>query len=336
MRKTRIAIIGAGLAATPHALALNELRDDVEVACVTATGRSREQLETFARTHGFPIGSSPDEALSDTRIDAVLILTPPSTHLELVQKAVAAHKHVLLEKPLEISTDRAERLVAMCVDSRVKLGIVFQNRFRPAVRKLAAIMKAGELGKLAYAGVDMRWWRPQSYYDEPGRGTYARDGGGVLLTQAIHALDILMWLAGDVASFTSMPATTVLHAMEAEDFVSAGLTFESGAAGHVLATTGAFPGFPERIEFVGLKGTAVLNGGHLQVFYQDGRADEFKDTAATGFGARPMDFSHTAHRELLHDFVNAIRENRNPSVTGNDALRVQKLIERMSPRPERV
>lgn len=330
MQKSRIAIVGAGLAAAPHALALKELTDEVEVACVV--GRSRERLEAFAQTHGFPSGPSLDDALSDTSIDAVLILTPPNTHLDLVEKAAAAHKHVLLEKPLEISTDRAEDLVAMCADAGVQLGIVFQNRFRPAVQQLAALVKAGELGKLAYAGIDMRWWRPQTYYDEPGRGTYARDGGGVLMTQAIHTLDILMWLAGGVTSVIAMPATTRMHAMEAEDFVAAGLTFESGATGHVLATTAAFPGFPERIEFVGSKASAILNGGHLQVFYQDGRTDEFHDPASTGFGARPMDFSHAAHRELLHDFVKAIRENRRPSVTGADALRVQKLIEQMSPR----
>lgn len=328
MRKARIAIIGAGLAATPHALALNELRDEVEV--VGVVGRSRERLQRFADTYGFPVAESFDAVLKDPRVDAVLVLTPPHTHLEFVEQAAAAGKHVLLEKPLDISMARAERAVEVCRKAGVQLGVVFQNRFRPAVQRLAALVTSDALGPLAYAGVDLRWWRPQSYYDEPGRGTYARDGGGVLMTQAIHSLDILMWLAGGVSSVVAATATTRLHSMEAEDFASAALTFESGAAGQVLATTAAYPGFPERIELIGANGTAVLEGGHLRVFFHDGRVDEFSDPSSSGFGAKPMDFSHTAHRDLLRDFFAAIREDRAPWVTGDDALRVQRLIERIT------
>ncbi|MFL9988746.1 Gfo/Idh/MocA family protein [Paraburkholderia sediminicola] len=328
MPRTRIAIVGVGLAATPHALALNDLRDEVEV--VGVLGRSRERLEPFANLYGFPLGESFERVLEDPSVDAILVLTPPHTHLDLVLQAAAAGKHVLLEKPLDISAQRAERLVLACRDAHVRLGVVFQNRFRPAVQRLAALVHRGALGALAYAGLDLRWWRPQSYYDEPGRGTYARDGGGVLMTQAIHSLDLLMWLAGDVSSVTGATATTLLHSMEAEDFASAALSFESGAAGYVLATTAAFPGFPERIELVGQKGTAVLEGGTLRVTFQDGCTDEFHDPSSSGFGAKPMDFSHTAHRDLIRDFCAAIRGNRAPSVVGDDALRVQRLIERIT------
>lgn len=328
MHKARIAIIGAGLAAAPHALALNELQDEVEV--VGVVGRSRERVEQFAGKYGFAVAESFDAVLKDPRVDAVLVLTPPHTHVELVERAAAARKHVLLEKPLDISLARAERTVVACREVGVQLGVVFQNRFRPAVQRLAALATSGALGALAYAGVDLRWWRPQSYYDEPGRGTYARDGGGVLMTQAIHSLDILVWLAGEVSSVVAATATTSLHSMEAEDFASAALTFESGAAGHMLATTAAYPGFPERIELVGTNGTAVLEGGHLRVFFHDGQVDEFHDPSSSGFGAKPMDFSHTAHRDLLRDFFAAIREDRAPLVTGDDALRVQRLIERIT------
>lgn len=328
MRKIRIAIAGAGLAATPHALALKELHDEVEV--VGVIGRSRERLERFAGTHGFPVGESFDAVLKDPLVDAVLVLTPPHTHLDFVEQAAAARKHVLLEKPLDISIRCAESAVGVCRDAGVQLGVVFQNRFRPAVQQLATLVKSGALGPLAYAGVDMRWWRPQSYYDEPGRGTYARDGGGVLMTQAIHFLDILIWLAGEVSSVTAATATTALHSMESEDFASASLVFDNGAVGQVLATTAAFPGFPERIEVIGKRGTAVLEGGHLRVFFQDGHTDHFHDPSLSGFGAKPMGFSHTAHRELLKDFVAAIREDRAPLVTGDDGLRVQRLIERIT------
>jgi predicted dehydrogenase len=309
---------------------LSELNEEVEV--VGIIGRSRERLARFARTYGFPVSESFEAVLDDPGVDAVLVLTPPHTHLELVAQAAAARKHVLLEKPLDISMPRAEGAVEVCREAGVQLGVVFQNRFRPAVERLAALTKSGALGPIAYAGVDLRWWRPQSYYDEPGRGTYARDGGGVLMTQAIHSLDILMWLAGDVSTVVGATATTASHSMEAEDFASAALKFESGAAGQVLATTAAFPGFPERIELIGADGTAVLEGGHLRVFFRDGRVDEFRDPSSSGFGAKPMDFSHTAHRDLLKDFMAAIREDRAPLVTGDDALRVQRLIERITAR----
>ncbi|WP_144112292.1 Gfo/Idh/MocA family protein [Paraburkholderia sp. BCC1886] len=328
MRKTRIAIVGVGLAATPHALALNDLRDEVEVVAVL--GRSRERVESFAKQHGFAPGESLEATLNDPGVDAILVLTPPNTHLEIVQRAARARKHVLLEKPLDISVSRAQRIVEICRDEGVHLGVVFQNRFRPAVQRLVALVEEGVLGPLAYAGLDLRWWRPQSYYDEPGRGTYARDGGGVLMTQAIHALDLLIWLAGDVASVTGATTTTSLHTMEAEDFASASLGFESGAAGYVLATTAAFPGFPERIELVGRHGTAVLEGGSLLATLQDGTTQQFNDPSSTGFGAKPMDFSHAAHRDLIRDFCAAIQQGRAPAVVGDDALRVQRLIERMT------
>jgi UDP-N-acetyl-2-amino-2-deoxyglucuronate dehydrogenase len=328
VHKTRIAIIGVGLAATPHALALNDLRDQVDV--VGVLGRSRSRLESFANLYGFPVAESLAAVLGDPQVDAILVLTPPHTHLELVQQAAAAGKHVLLEKPLDISMQRAEQMVQACHDANVRLGVVFQNRFRPAVQQLAGLVHSGALGSLAYVGLDLRWWRPQSYYDEPGRGTYARDGGGVLMTQAIHSLDLLMWLAGDVSSVSGTTVTTTLHSMEAEDFASATLNFTSGAAGYLLATTAAFPGFPERIELVGKLGTAVLEGGALRVFFQDSGKHEFDDPSSTGFGAKPMDFSHVAHRELIRDFCAAIREGRAPAVVGKDGLRVQRLIERIT------
>ncbi|WP_250468355.1 Gfo/Idh/MocA family oxidoreductase [Caballeronia sp. GAFFF2] len=328
MRKIRIAMVGAGLAATPHALALNELREEVEVVAVV--GRSPKRVERFASAHGFPVGASVDAILNDATIDAMLVLTPPNTHLELVEQAAAMRKHVMLEKPLDVSMSRATRIVDICRTAECKLGVVFQNRFRPAVQRLAEVKASGALGSIACAGLDLRWWRPQSYYDEPGRGTYARDGGGVLLTQAIHSLDILLWLAGDVSSVAAATATTALHTMESEDFASASLTFASGAVGHLLATTAAFPGFPERIELIGDKGTATLEGGHLRVFFRDGSIDEFRDPSSSGFGAKPMDFSHAAHRALLKDFFDAVRDDRAPSVSGDDALRVQRLIERVT------
>ncbi|RAR54975.1 putative dehydrogenase [Paraburkholderia unamae] len=330
MSTLRVAMIGVGLAAAPHALALKDLAREVEVAGVT--GRSAVRAATFAREHGFALAPSFDSVVADASIDAVLILTPPHTHLELVEAAAGAGKHVLLEKPLDVSLTRAQRLTACCRRVGVRLGVVFQNRFRPAVQQLATLLQSGALGRLASAGVEVRWWRDQAYYDEPGRGTYARDGGGVLLTQAIHALDLLLWLAGDASVVSAACSTTTVHRMESEDYACAALKFQCGAVGRVFATTAAYPGFPERLEFVAANGTAVLEGGRLDIYWRDGRRESFeeKEAASSGFGAQPMAFDHGPHRALLAGFIAAIREGRPAPVTGDDALKVQRLIAAMT------
>ena len=183
-----------------------------------------------------------------------MILTPPDTHLELVERFAGAGKHILLEKPLERSTERAAALVAVAESAGVRLGVVFQHRFREASQALRARLDQGVLGALAAVNVICPWWRPQSYYDEPGRGTLARDGGGVLITQAIHTLDLMLSLTGPVAEVAAVSGTTGLHRMETEDFAGAGLRFANGALGALIATTAAYPGFPERIELIGTAG----------------------------------------------------------------------------------
>ena len=146
-----------------------------------------------------------------------MILTPPNTHLDLVRQAAAAGKHILLEKPLEISIERAEALVAAAEEAGVTLGVVLQHRFRPASRALGAMLAEGRLGEIVSALGPRPNWRPQSYYDQPGRGTKARDGGGVLLTQAIHTLDLMISLAGLPVEVTAYAATSAVHRMETED-----------------------------------------------------------------------------------------------------------------------
>src|SRR5882672_5929158 len=186
---TRVALVGLGMAVTPHAKSLLDLNVEVAYAFSPAAARRAQ----FAQRFPFPQTDSLETILDDRTVNAVLILTPPNTHLELVEKFAAAGKHILLEKPLEISTDRAERLVKAC--AKVKLGIVLQHRFRPGAEKLRELLP--QLGQLVSASAAIPNWRPQSYYDMPGRGTKARDGGGVLLTQGIHTLDLFLSFAGD-------------------------------------------------------------------------------------------------------------------------------------------
>ncbi len=190
------------------------------------------------------------------------------------------------------------------------------------------MLQAGELGAILGASAAIRLWRPQSYYDVPGRGTLARDGGGVLLTQGIHTLDLLLSLAGDAAEVMAYVTTTPLHRMETEDHVTATLRYRNGALGSIEATTAAFPGYPERIDIMGEKGSASLAGTALTVALADGRKVETTaDETGGGTGADPMDFPHDYHRALIADFLDALECNREPHISGGAALRVHFLID---------
>lgn len=314
------------MAVTPHARGLLDLRDEVEV--VAAFSPTAARRAAFAERFPFPLTADLDALLADPAVDALMILTPPATHGALVARAAAAGKHVLLEKPLEISTPRAEALVAAAEQAGITLAVCLQHRFRPAAERLAALLADDALGPIVSCSTAIRLWRPQAYYDEPGRGTRARDGGGVLLTQGIHTLDLMLSLAGPAAEVTGYAATTAVHRMESEDLASAAVRFASGALGVIDATTAAFPGFPERIELAGTRGTAALTGGDLAVAWHDGRRESVAaDASAGGTGADPMAFSHEGHRAVLADFLRAVRTGTPPRVSGREALKVHRLID---------
>jgi len=320
----KVGIVGLGMAVTPHAKSLLDLKDRVQVGY--AFSPSKERRTKFAERFPFPPCERLETILDDRAVDAVLVLTPPNTHLDVVSRCAAAGKHVLLEKPLEISTARAEQLVRAC--KKVKLGVVLQHRFRPAAEKLRE--KLPELGKLVSASAAIPNWRPQSYYDQPGRGTRARDGGGVLLTQGIHTLDLFLSYTGEAAEVKSFVATTPVHRMETEDLAVAAVKFKSGALGGVHATTTAYPGFPERIELIGARGSALLEGTSLQMKFHDGTSFEMKtESGGGGTGADPMAFPHDWHRGVLADFLDSIEQNREPRISGAEALKVHRFIDRI-------
>ena len=318
----KVGIVGLGMAVTPHAKSLLDLKDRVQVAYVYSP--SKERRSSFAARFPFPQCDDLETILGDRSVHAVLVLTPPNTHLDIVSRCAAAGKHVLLEKPLEISTARAEEMVKKM--SGLTFGVVLQHRFRPPAEKLRE--KLPELGKLVSASAAIPNWRPQSYYDQPGRGTRARDGGGVLLTQGIHTLDLFLSYTGEAAEVRSFVTTTPVHRMETEDLVAAAVRFKSGALGTVHATTTAYPGYPERIELIGTRGSAVLQGTALQMQFSDGTSFEFKtESGGGGTGADPMAFPHDWHRSLLADFLDAIEKKREPRVSGAEALKVHRFID---------
>jgi predicted dehydrogenase len=325
MTRHRIGILGLGMALKPHALSLRDLADRVEVAAAFAPSVARRQ--EAAKTWGLPVVDSLDRILEDRSIDTVLILTPPWTHTELVGHAARAGKHVLLEKPVDVNAARATALVEICERAGVRLAIVFQHRFRPAALELAGLLRDGKLGKLLSASATIRWWRSPEYFAQPGRGTMARDGGGVLLTQAIHTLDLLLHLAGPAQEVMAYVDTSPLRTIDTEDVVAGSVRYANGASGVIDATTVTYPGYPERIEIAGTLGSAVLEVETLTLNYINGERFRLDGASAGGGGADPMAFSHAHHRHVLAEFLDAIDQGREPSNSGRSALHVQRLID---------
>ena len=327
-RRFGIGVVGAGMGAKPHALALQSLAGSIEVRGVYR--RNRAELETFCQSYSFPAADSYEAMLADPGIEAILILTTPNAREDLVAAAAKAGKHVLMEKPIERSLAAAERIVASCEAAGVKLGIIFQHRFRRASRYLAEAVAENRYGRLEAVHLVVPWWRPQAgYYDQPGRGTLAQDGGGVLITQAIHSLDLMLSLCGEVEAVTAMARTTRLHQMETEDFVSAGLDFANGAVGAVMATTASFPGGPESLTLNFAQATATLTAGNLTVRTMAGETITEGEASEGGGGADPMAFPFDWHAAQIADFADAVRSDRQPLSNGHTALHVHRLIDAM-------
>lgn len=321
MSRLGLAVIGTGPGSIPHFKSLRNLVDRVDVRWVAA--RRTESLTAFGE---YATTTDVAAAIADPTVGAVLVLTPPSSHLAIARLAFAGGKHVLVEKPLEVSIGAARALVTEGRAAGVRVGVVLQQRFRDASVAMRDLLASVRLGDIQAASVQIPWWRPQAYYDETGRGTVARDGGGVLLTQAIHTLNFFQHLVGVRRVVAAQVRTTTLHRMETEDYAGALLETANGAPATLIATTASFPGRPESIEIIGSLGTARLEGASLRARFLDGGSFEHISTEGTGGGASIMDFPHDAHRAVLADFVAAIAEGRDPAVTGEDALATQELI----------
>jgi UDP-N-acetyl-2-amino-2-deoxyglucuronate dehydrogenase len=320
-----VALIGAGMGATPHAASLVDLASRVRVVGVHS--RSAESRGRLATRFGLPEAPDLDVLLADPGLDAVIVVTPSNTHLDVARKAIEAGKHVLVEKPIDVTLERSTALVELAERAGVNLGVMLQYRARPSTRRIRELIAEGSLGRLVAASLAVDWWRPQSYYDQPGRGTLARDGGGVLITQAIHALDLFVSLAGPVAEVTCFTATTPVHRMECEDMAAAALRFENGAIGSFRASTAIEPGFPERMTLTYENGTLMLVGQDLRHFRPDGSEEHLPSGPAHGGGADPMAFSHEHHQAVIAAFVDAVAGKGPLVVSGREALTVHRVIE---------
>ena len=325
--KTGIGIIGLGMAVQPHAQALQELGEVATV--VAAYSPSAERRAAFEKAYRLPTVATEAALLDDPRISVVLVLTPPRTHADVALRAAQAGKHVLLEKPVDVDLPRALALVESFERADRRLGVVFQHRFRRAPLALGKLLQENALGQLLSVSASVRWWRSNEYFAQPGRGMRERDGGGVLLTQAVHTLDLLLHLAGPAVTVTAVCRNSNLRRIDTEDIACAVVHYASGAVGVIDATTVAYPGYAERIDLAGTAGTAVLEGDRLLVQRPGQPALEMSGTSGGGGGADPMAFSPEAHRRLIEEFLGAVGEGREPVNSGRSALAVHALIDAM-------
>ncbi len=326
-------LIGLGMVADTHLAALRDNRAGVTLKGVLA--RDPARMAAFAEKaadqlgHAVTLYDNVRAVADDPEIAFAIVTTPPDARHDVVTTLAAAGKPVLMEKPVERTLAAATTLVETCEAAAVPLGIVFQHRMRAASRALAEQVAAGTLGDLVAVEIRVPWWREQAYYDSPGRGSYARDGGGVMITQAIHTLDLALWLLGPVAEVQAMMGRTALHRLEAEDWAGATLRFRSGAFGTLYATTAAYPGGAESLTLHGTRGSAHLAEGVLDLRLMDGRTERIGASAATGGGADPMAFTHAWHQSVLEDFALALCNGHPPAATGREALAVHAVIDAM-------
>ncbi len=329
-RKTAV-LVGAGMVAKTHVAACVAAAEKVRLKAILSRSSTRAKALAMKAArdvgHSVEVLTDLEAVTSDPEVDFAIILTPPHVRAELVRPLATAGKHILLEKPIGRTAADARQLVETCKNAEVTLGVVFQHRMRTSSRKAAKLIASGDLGALGLVEMTIPWWRGQSYYDEPGRGTYARDGGGVLISQAIHTIDLALSLAGPIASVRAMASTTRFHRMEAEDFVVAGLRFANGAVGSMVASTASFPGGAESINLHFDQASLRLASGKLSVIWRNGREEEFGEEGGTGGGADPMAFTHEWHQGIIEDFVDALIAGHAPAVPGEDALPAHDLVD---------
>ena len=341
--KLRFALIGCGVIGPTHAEAIRSLPDAELVAVADIVPAQAQKL---AERYGVRAYTDVEEMLARERLDVVNICVPSGLHGEIACQAMRAGKHVIVEKPMEVRLEAIDEMLRVQHEANVKLAVISQHRFDPASLQVHDLVKQQAFGRLVLGNVLVPWWRSQAYYDSSSwRGTWARDGGGVLMNQAIHSIDLLQWLMGPVKSIYAS-TDTLVHRMETEDVAVAVLRFTNGALGTIAATTGAYPGVTTRVEIFGDKGSAVIEDDRLSYLHlarddqeeigaygvapgKTGGVLPGENTTVDKSGAtaqNPAGLSIRGHALQIADMMRAIRENGTPLVDGYAARRPVEII----------
>ena len=328
MEKIRFAILGCGVIGDVHARAIAELPELCELVALCDVNPTR--AEEYAKKYNVKAYSDYAEMLSDREIDAVSICTPSGMHADQAIAAIEAGKHVLCEKPMSLTTADALRIREAEARSDKKLSVIFQMRYTEDIQYLKRVIEEGMLGQLTFCDLYMKYWRDESYFKvSPWRGTFKMDGGGALMNQGIHGIDIMHYLCGAPKLLTAK-VKTLVHNIETEDTAVAAVEYPSGALGVIEASTSSNPGFDRRVEINGTRGYAVIIDAHLEKLFVDGEflVDKKVETGA-GTKSDPTKMSHDKHTLQIKNFVRAIRGEEELISTSADGLAAVSFIEKI-------
>ncbi|HVN80005.1 MAG TPA: Gfo/Idh/MocA family oxidoreductase [Terriglobia bacterium] len=277
--------------------------------------------------------SSLSDFLSRSDIQVVNLCTPSGTHAGLGIKVAQAGKHIVVEKPIDVTLEKAQALVSACEDAGVKLAAIFQSRFLPAVQIIRKAIDRGRLGRLIMGDAYIKWFRTREYYEStPWRGTWALDGGGALMNQSIHTIDLLQYLMGPVASVFGFTEKKLHIGIEAEDTAAAVLKFKNGAIGVIEGATSLYPGFSRRVEIHGEKGSVILDGNDITVWKLKDAGEEEEELSrltekdTSNASADPLALDVGGHRRQIEDLVKALQNHRDPAISGREGLKAIEII----------
>lgn len=319
-------IIGCGMIARWHA---NAIKSIPGVRLVAVTDTYEQFRKAFAKEYEVKDFDSVEDMLKSSEIDVICICTPSGLHAPLAIQAAEAGKHVIVEKPMALTLKEADDVIKAVEENNVKMAVISQLRFTPAVMKIKETVDSGALGKLVCGDIYMKYYRSQEYYDKGGwRGTWKMDGGGALMNQGIHGIDLLLYMMGPVKSVFAY-ARTLARKIEVEDTASAVVEFKNGAVGVIQGTTSVFPGAPRRLEICGDKGTIVLEEDSITSWCIEGQ--EIPEDVKLGHtenmsASNPSAFGIEGHIKQISDMVDAIKNDRKPMVDQYDGKRPVELI----------
>ena len=335
----KFAVVGAGVIGDLHAATISNL-PGAEVAAVVDVQFDRAQ-DLAGRHQARALGDIA-QALSLPDIDAVAICTPSGEHADLVVAALQAGKHVVVEKPLDVLVAAAGRVAVAERDSGKRVTVISQHRFDPSSQVVREALSAGRLGRVTSGSASISWWRSQAYYDSAGwRGTWAMDGGGALMNQGIHTIDLLVWFLGKPLEVFAWTGLLAHERIEVEDTAVATIRFESGALGVIHATTSAYPGLNARLQVHADRGSAIIDNDELVYFHAARQTDIGPDVGsgspdnqgAAVLGAEPAragprtaGLRPTSHAAQYQDFLRSVADDRPPLVTVAEATRTLAVI----------
>ena len=325
--ETGFGIVGPGTIGKVQAEAINAIPG---ARLVAICGRDEQRTSEFAGRFGAAGYTDYEKFLAHPGLQIVNICTPSGMHADQGRLAAAAGKHVLVEKPIEISLERADELIRACDAARVKLGVIFQSRFVPAVQRIRQAMDEGRFGRLLLGDAYVKWYRAPEYYAAGSwHGTLALDGGGALINQAIHTLDLLRSLMGPAETVFAMKGALRYPHIEAEDTLVGTIRFQNGALGVIEATTSVTPGFKRRIEISGERGTVILDGDNISHWSLPDESQSGEASAAqlTDGSADPKAISTEGHRLQIEEMMRAVIEDREPFVNGREGRKSLELVE---------